>query len=177
MESRERACTTHATSRDAVSRLNRMNTSFAPALRLASLALAAALASPAALAQFKAAPAAQKPKAQAASAAASDKDYKRDGARHLYAAYAKHIHKGKMPPLLYGIAIIETEIGPQGEVRDVRIVRQPAAAEVAPWAVEMIKSAGPFPAPTRLGSVRYTDIWLVDKSGRFQLDTLTEGQR
>jgi hypothetical protein len=25
--------------------------------------------------------------------------------------------------------------------------------------------------------VKYTDIWLVHKSGRFQLDTLTEGQR
>jgi len=27
-----------------------------------------------------------------------------------------------------------------------------------------------------MGGTRYTDIWLVDKSGRFQLDTLTEGQ-
>ena len=25
--------------------------------------------------------------------------------------------------------------------------------------------------------VRYLDIWLVDKSGLFQLDTLTEGQK
>jgi periplasmic protein TonB len=145
--------------------------------RLAALALAGALAAPAAHAQFKSPPAAQKAKAPVTSPAANDKDYKRDGARHLYAAYAKHIHKGKMPPLLYGIAIIETEIGANGEVRDVRVVRQPAAAEVAPWAVQMIKAAGPFPAPTRMGAVRYTDIWLVDKSGRFQLDTLTEGQR
>ena len=82
-----------------------------------------------------------------------------------------------MPPLLYGIAIIETTIGPQGEVQDVRVVRQPAAAEVTPWAVDMIKAAAPFPAPSKLGSVTYTDIWLVHKSGNFQLDTLTEGQR
>jgi periplasmic protein TonB len=104
-------------------------------------------------------------------------EYRNDGARHIYAAYAKHIHKGKMPPLLYGIAIIETEIDSQGNVQNVRVVRQPAAAEVSPWVVEMIKKASPFPAPARMGSVRYTDIWLVDKSGRFQLDTLTEGQR
>jgi hypothetical protein len=26
------------------------------------------------------------------------------------------------------------------------------------------------------GKVTYTDTWLWDKSGRFQLDTLTEGQ-
>jgi periplasmic protein TonB len=144
---------------------------------VAALALAGVFAAPAAFAQFESAPAAQKPKAQAASVAASAKDYKKDGAKHLYAAYAKQIHKGKMPPLLYGVAIIETTIGPQGEVQDVRVVRQPAAAEVTPWAVNMIKAAAPFPAPAKMGSVTYSDIWLVAKNGRFQLDTLTEGQR
>jgi periplasmic protein TonB len=29
----------------------------------------------------------------------------------------------------------------------------------------------------QLGSVTYTDTWLWDRSGNFQLDTLTEGQR
>jgi periplasmic protein TonB len=144
---------------------------------VAALALAGVFAAPAALAQFASAPAAQKPKAQASSTATSAQAYKKDGAKHLYAAYAKQIHKGKMPPLLYGIAIIETTIGPQGEVQDVRVVRQPAAAEVTPWAVDMIKAAAPFPAPAKIGSVTYTDIWLVAKNGRFQLDTLTEGQR
>jgi periplasmic protein TonB len=152
--------------------MNTPRTSF-----FAALALAGAFAAPSAFAQFQAAPAAQKPKAQAASAATSAQAYKKDGARHLYAAYAKQIHKGKMPPLLYGVAIIETTIGPQGEVQDVRVVRQPAAAEVTPWATEMIKAAAPFPAPAKLGSVTYSDIWLVAKNGRFQLDTLTEGQR
>lgn len=111
------------------------------------------------------------------SAAATPLEYRRDGARHLYAAYGKQIHKGKLPPLLYGIAIIETEIDGDGQVRNVRVVRQPAAAEIGPWAVNMIKQASPFPAPQRMGAVKYTEIWLVDKSGRFQLDTLTEGQR
>jgi hypothetical protein len=146
-------------------------------LPLVALALAGVFAAPAAFAQFQQAPAAHASTAHATSNAVSDKDYKKDGAKHLYAAYAKQIHKGKMPPLLYGIAIIETEIGSQGEVQSVRVVRQPAAAEVAPWAVQMIKAAAPFPAPAKMGSVKYTEIWLVDKSGRFQLDTLTEGQR
>ena len=144
---------------------------------LAALALAGAFAAPSAFAQFQSAPEAVKPKAQAASAATSAQAYKKDGAKHLYAAYAKQIHKGKLPPLLYGVAIIETTIGPQGEVQDVRVVRQPAAAEVTPWATQMIKAAAPFPAPAKLGSVTYSDIWLVHKTGRFQLDTLTEGQR
>ena len=151
-----------------------MNTHRTPVLGM--LVLTGLLVSAPAQAQFNVTPAVagafQRP-----SPAETALEYRSDGARHLYAAYGKHIHKGKMPPLLYGIAIIETEIDASGEVRSVRIVRQPAAAEVGPWAVEMIKKASPFPAPQRMGAVRYTEIWLVDKSGRFQLDTLTEGQR
>jgi protein TonB len=146
---------------------------------VATLTLAATLAAPAALAQSK--QFANAPPVAGAfkrpSEAQTPLEYRSDGARHIYAAYAKHIHKGKMPPLLYGVAIIETEIDAQGHVQNVRVVRKPAAAEVEPWAVNMIKAASPFPAPAKMGSVRYTDIWLVDKSGRFQLDTLTEGQR
>ena len=145
----------------------------------AALALAGVFAASSAHAQFAAAPAPHKAAAHA-STADTPAAYKKDAAKHLYSAYAKHIHKGKMPPLLYGIAIIETEIDASGAVRDVRVVRQPAAAEVSPWAVEMIRQAGPFPAPTKVaagGTVTYKDIWLVAKNGRFQLDTLTEGQR
>lgn len=144
---------------------------------LSALALAGLLSTGSALAQFNSTPnvagAVKQP-----SAAKTEREYRKDGARHLYAAYNKQVHKGKMPPLLYGVAIIETEIGASGEVNDVRVVRQPAAAEVGPWAVAMIKKASPFPAPPAgMSSVKYTEIWLVDKNGRFQLDTLTEGQR
>ena len=151
-----------------------MNTHRTPLL--GALVLAGLLVSAPALAQFKSTPAVagafKRP-----SPAETALEYRNDGARHLYAAYGKQIHKGKMPPLLYGIAIIETEIAADGAVRNVRVVRQPAAAEVGPWAVEMIKKASPFPAPEKMGAVKYTEIWLVDKTGRFQLDTLTEGQR
>jgi hypothetical protein len=143
---------------------------------LAAVTAAAALTAPLAHAQFQSTPAVQKA-ANAPSAAESAAAYKKDAARHLYAAYAKQIHKGKLPPLLYGVAIIETEVDAHGFVQDVRVVRQPAAAEVTPWAVEMIKKASPFPAPAKMGPVKYTEIWLVDKRGRFQLDSLTEGQR
>ena len=152
-----------------------MNTHHTPLF--GALIVAGLLASAPALAQFNSTP----PMAGAVkqpSAAKTEREYRKDGAKHLYAAYGKQIHKGKMPALLYGVAIIETEIGADGAVRDVRVVRQPAAAEVGPWAVEMIKKASPFTAPpATMGSVKYTEIWLVDKSGRFQLDSLTEGQR
>ena len=110
------------------------------------------------------------------SEAASDLEYKRDAARHLYAAYPMRIFKGKMPPLLYGVAIVETDVEADGSVTDVRMRRPPGAAEVGPWIAQMIRKAAPFPAPGRIGKATYVDIWLVHKGGNFQLDTLTEGQ-
>ena len=40
----------------------------------------------------------------------------------------------------------------------------------------MVKAAAPYPVPRHLSQVTYTDVWLWHKSGKFQLDTLTEGQ-
>jgi len=144
-----------------------------------SFLVAAALAafSAAAPAQFAMVPAPDLKAAPRASEAEIEKEYRIDGARHLYAAYGKRIYKGKLPPLLYSVMVVETEIDGTGKVVNVSVIRKPAAAEVAPWIIELIKRASPFPAPQKMGSVRYVDVWLVDKGGQFQLDTLTEGQR
>ena len=118
------------------------------------------------------------PLAAAATASEADSDlgYKRDAARHLYASYPMRIYKGRMPPLLYGVAIVETDVDADGAVVDVRLRRPPGAAEVGPWILQMIRKAGPFPPPAKLGKITYVDIWLVHRGGNFQLDTLTEGQ-
>jgi len=145
---------------------------------LSGLAFCSLLAWQPAKAQFQAAPKPVQVAAAALSQADNDKAYRKDGARHIYASYPSHIHKGKLPPLMYAIAITETEIDENGNVVNAVMVREPAAAkEVGPWVLAMIRQAGPFPKPAKLGRVRYTDVWLVDKSGKFQLDTLTEGQR
>ncbi len=144
-------------------------------LGLALLALAAAPA----WAQFSMVPAPLTSAPPQASPADNEKAYRVDAARHIYAAYPMRIMRGKMPPLLYGVMMVEVEIDPQGQVLDVQVVRKPAAPEVGPWVVAMIRRAGPFPPPARVNatSVKFMEIWLVDKSGLFQLDALTEGQR
>ncbi len=133
----------------------------------------------AAWAQFSMVPAPLVASVPRPSAAEIEKEYRIDAARHLYAAYPMRVYRGKLPPMLYSVMAVETEIDGTGAVIGVNVVRKPAADEVAPWVVAMIKRAGPFPAPAKLGTstVRYFDIWLVDKSGLFQIDTLTEGQR
>ena len=137
--------------------------------------LAGLLLAGGAQAQFAMVPAPVPPTLQP-SQAESDKDYRGDAARHLYAVYPLRVYKGRMPPLLYGVAIIETEIDATGAVIDVRIRRQPAAPEVGPWIQQMIRKAAPFPPPAKMDKTTYVDIWLVHKGGNFQLDTLTEGQ-
>jgi periplasmic protein TonB len=133
----------------------------------------------AALAQFAAPPALPKKLVTKPSNALTEKAYRKDAARHLYAAYPKKIKRGKMPPMLYSVMVVETEIDATGHVIEVNVVRKPAAEIVEPWVIAMIKKASPFPVPQKLteSPVRYTEVWLVDKSGVFQLDSLTEGQR
>lgn len=111
------------------------------------------------------------------SGAATPRAYRQDGASHIYGLNADRIYKGKMPPLLYAVGVLNVEIDRVGRVTGVDWMRAPRhAPEVMAEIERTIKSAAPFPAPTRLGKVVYTDTWLWHKSGKFQLDTLTEGQ-
>ncbi|SDM45811.1 hypothetical protein SAMN05428957_10666 [Oryzisolibacter propanilivorax] len=117
------------------------------------------------------------PPAAPASAAASDRDYRRDAAAHVYALNAGRIYQGPLPPLLHAIGVLQVEIEASGAVRQLRWLRAPRhAPQVVAEIERTVHAAAPFPAPLRLGRVTYTDTWLWDESGRFQLDTLTEGQ-
>jgi protein TonB len=108
-----------------------------------------------------------------------EQEFRIDASRHLYACYPMRVYRGQLPPLLYGIMMVETDLDGAGNVLKTRVVRPPAADEVAPWVLAMIKRASPFPAPARMagGRVTFTETFFVDKSGLFQTFTLTEGQR
>jgi hypothetical protein len=111
------------------------------------------------------------------SAAATPRAYRQDGATHLYGLNAERIFKGKLPPQLYAIGVIEVDIDRTGKVTRVNWLRAPRhAPEVVKEIERTVRAAAPYPVPTRLGKVTYTETWLWDKSGKFQLDTLTEGQ-
>ena len=113
----------------------------------------------------------------AASRASSARDYRRDAASHLYGQNAQRIYTGKLPPLLYAIGVLQVDVDGRGQVMRINWMRAPShAPEVMAEIENMVRRAAPFPRPARLGQVTYTDTWLWHKSGRFQLDTLTEGQ-
>lgn len=113
-----------------------------------------------------------------ASHATDPRSYRRDAAAHLYALNQGRIYPGKLPPLLYAIGVMQVELDSRGQVRHFSWLRAPRhAPEVMTEIERTVRRAAPYPAPARLGKVTYTETWLWDKSGRFQLDTLTEGQR
>ncbi len=109
--------------------------------------------------------------------ALTPREYRRDAAAHLYAKNVRRIYAGKLPPLLYAVAVLQVDLDGRGNVTDIRWMRAPSQApEVMVDIERSVRSAAPFPAPVKMGRVTYTDTWLWHESGRFQLDTLTEGQ-
>jgi hypothetical protein len=117
-------------------------------------------------------------KAQRVSMATTAREYRMDVARYIYDSYPGRIYKGRLPPLIHAVVVVETTVDGHGETRDVKVVRGPShAPDVTAAVKDMTYRLSPLPVPVKLaGGVKYTEIWLVHKDGRFQLDALTEGQ-
>jgi protein TonB len=150
-----------------------------PTHRRTALLWLAALAGGAASAAtpFAQAPQPQRPAQLRSSEASGAADYRLDAARHLYDAYPALVLKGKVRANVYAVMVTETEVDARGKVLSVRVLRKPAEAhEVTPWVVTLIRRASPLPPPLHMKRVRYVETWLVDRSGQFQVRTLTEGQ-
>ena len=111
------------------------------------------------------------------SGATNPRDYRRDAAQHLYAKNVDRIYRGKMPPLLHAIGVLQVNVDGKGDVTGLSWMRAPThAPEVVAEIERTVRLAAPYPVPAGMGRVVYTDTWLWHKSGLFQLDTLTEGQ-
>ena len=114
----------------------------------------------------------------AVSHATHEKAYRRDAAAHLYRLNGHRIYKGMLPPLIQAVGVMQVELDAQGRVRSFGWLRAPSHVPAVMAEIERtVRQAAPYPAPVRMGRVVYTETWLWDKSGTFQLDTLTEGQR
>ena len=112
-----------------------------------------------------------------ASNAATARDYRRDAARHVYELNRQRIYDGKLPPLLYAVGTLQVNLDVNGKVLSMHWMRPPThAPEVIAEIERTVLSAAPYPVATRLGAVTWTDTWLWDEGGHFQLDTLSEGQ-
>lgn len=115
--------------------------------------------------------------AQRVSMAADMRAYRIDAARHFYDEYRSRIFRGRLPPLIHAVVVVETTVDENGRASRVDLVRGPShAPDVSAAVIQAIRRAQ-LPKPQRLaGTIKFTEIWLVTKDGRFQLDALTEGQ-
>ena len=111
------------------------------------------------------------------SQARTPRDSRQDAAKHLYALHRPHIYQGRLPPMLEAVGVLNVDIDPQGAVKRIHWTRAPRHVPQVMKEIErLVHAAAPYPAPQHLRQVTYTDVWLWHKSGKFQLDTLTEGQ-
>jgi protein TonB len=111
------------------------------------------------------------------SLARTAKEYRHDAASHLYAQHQQRIFKGRLPPMLEAVGVINVNIDQRGGVKAIQWQRAPKhAPQVMREIEQMVRAAAPYPVPLHMSQVTYTDVWLWHKSGKFQLDTLTEGQ-
>lgn len=111
------------------------------------------------------------------SLARNSKEYRKDAAGHLYGVHAHRIFKGRLPPMLEAVGVLNVDIDQKGSVKAVNWMRAPKHAPHVMAEIErMVKASAPYPVPKHMSQVTYTDVWLWHKSGKFQLDTLTEGQ-
>ena len=104
------------------------------------------------------------------------KAYKKLVAQHLYKTHAQQVLKGKLPPNLPAVAVVDLTINAEGRLETLNWRRRPANVEFAPITEKYVRAGDPFPLPTGLGRVHFLEIWLWTKEQRFQLDSLTEGQ-
>ena len=134
-------------------------------------------AQPAPKAQATSAPRAPEPSASHAPAR-NAMDYRKDAASHLYAKHSHQIYKGRLPPMLEAVGVLNVNIDRQGDVKSISWMRAPRHVPQVMNEIErLVKAAAPYPAPPKhMSQVTYTDVWLWHKSGKFQLDTLTDGQ-
>jgi hypothetical protein len=111
------------------------------------------------------------------SLARNAKDYRKDAASHLYVKHSHQIYKGRLPPMLEAVGVLNVNIDRQGDVKSINWMRAPRHVPQVMNEIErLVKAAAPYPVPRHMSQVTYTDVWLWHKSGKFQLDTLTEGQ-
>ena len=148
----------------------------APARRLGAFVFAVSLAA-AASAQTQApakAPAKGKPAAAAAAPAVPKnmEEFKKAAARKMLAANPDVTYSGKPQQMNFGIPILEIELNDDATVKDITVVRPPAAeaaASTVDIAKEAIRKAAPYGDISKLPKpVKWTEVFLFNDQKKFK---------
>lgn len=80
-------------------------------------------------------------------------EFKLGAGQRLVAAHPGGTYLGRVPDLLFGIPVLETELNADGSVRSIKVLRRPsdpAAADTVELAIAAVRRAAPYGDVTRL---------------------------
>lgn len=102
--------------------------------------------------------------------------WKRSAAERIHAANRAQLFEGRPHHLLQAVIVVEATVDRSGQVVSSRVTRSPGIKSLDQKALASLKSASPLPAPpTTLlvrGNLVFSETWLVQNDGRFQVRTL-----
>jgi protein TonB len=103
-------------------------------------------------------------------------DFKRHAALRIVAANPGRTYDGAVPEPLLAIPVLEVELGADGDVRHVRVMRHPTQArDTTQMAIDAVKRAGPFGPVAHLPRPwKFVEVFLFDDDRRFKPRTLDE---
>lgn len=102
--------------------------------------------------------------------------WKHAAAQRIHAVNAARLFSGRPHHLLQAVIVVEVAVDPSGRVTRSKILRSPGIAALDRMALASLKAASPLPAPpsklVSKGGLVFSETWLFDNDGRFQLRTL-----
>jgi protein TonB len=103
--------------------------------------------------------------------------WKRSAAERIHEANRSKLYEGRPHHLLQAVIVVEATVDGRGNVVASKVMRSPKIKSLDDMALASLKAASPLPAPpSRLlvrGTLAYTETWLVQNNGKFQVRTLS----
>lgn len=97
-------------------------------------------------------------------------------AQKIHAVNQKQVFEGRPHHLLKSVIVVEATVDRSGNVVGSRVTRSNGYKDLDRMALNSLKGASPLPSPpTSLvprGTLVYSETWLVQNDGRFQVRTL-----
>jgi protein TonB len=94
----------------------------------------------------------------------------------IHQANQKKLFEGRPHHLLQAVIVVEATVDRGGNVVGSRVTRSPKIQSLDQMALASLKAASPLPAPPSTllvrGNLVFSETWLVQNDGRFQVRTL-----
>jgi protein TonB len=102
--------------------------------------------------------------------------WKRSAAERIHQANQKKLFEGRPHHLLQAVIVVEASVDKGGNVVSSRVMRSPKIKKLDDMALASLKAASPLPAPPASllvrGNLVFSETWLVQNDGTFQVRTL-----